>query len=74
MSIRVRGDKPACPRGRHTGGGLVWWFWVWWYGVPYPLRKVMEVLAESPHLNIRAVEFDGCGCVKVLKDAVNDMV
>lgn len=72
VSLRVRGKDATCPRGWHTTDGLVRWMGLRWYGVPYPVRVVLAVLAESPHVSVKAAEFDGCGCVKALKDAVND--
>jgi hypothetical protein len=60
----------TCPKDRHDDGdGTLVWFWVRWYGVPFPIRAVMRTpiwmwIGGLP-LSGTLV---GCGCVKRLKD------
>lgn len=67
VSIHFSGIE-ECPLGKYgQETEEIRWLGVVWYGVPFPLRAWLR-LFHWKHPEIRS--FPGCGCIKILKDAV----
>ena len=59
--------RESCPRRKFEVGKQVYrWCFLDWYGVPYPIRVALWV-AHPRHP--KPSSFAGCGCLKFLKDA-----
>jgi len=62
--VRLTYDGHPCPLGVHPDpDGIVRWFGLRWYGVPYPVRLAMVYDGQIK----RAKDLPGCGCIVALK-------
>ncbi len=57
-----------CPRRKFPEGDrrITRWAWLRWYGVPYPIRVALFIIAPGHRPPSRWYE---CGCIVALKDA-----
>jgi len=63
---RGHSARQDCPKGRHPKSGVVRWLGVWWYGVPYPIRRYLKAIGKVKDYR----KLPGCGCIKAIKDAL----
>jgi hypothetical protein len=67
LPVLLHATIEGCPKDRYADArGVVRWFGIEWYGVPYPQRVWLWALHTK---HPKPSSFPGCGCLKWAKDA-----